>query len=473
MTLLLLLLLTLIACGDDETGDTATALPGDSGASITDDTGATDTVDTATPATDSGDTHETGTDTQDSGGEPVDADLDGYAEGDDCDDQDATVHPGATELCDGIDNDCDEGTTEEGLIQRSDGSLEASIQDALDVASPGETITLCPGTYTETLKIERSVILLGRDGAEQTVIDAASPAPKASTIEVTRNATARLEGLTITGGNGTLNDGERWGGGIYAGQSDGIEVVDCIVRGNQADWAAGMIGTGLYPAADVVTGTVFESNQAAWGGGAFILFHATLEGVTSQDNEAGYGGGGSVWYWSVSADPTTLIDGNTASVGGGGLFILDEGTWSGGVISGNTATELGGGVVLSRDAKIKDTTVSGNTTSGVGGGIAVDEDTYGLTRVDLVDNTAGQGGGLAVADGTGTLDTVTFSNSVATDTGGGILLTGRSTLTAVATPLSGSSPDDVTLGQGPSAVSYTTASASDFTCSSVSLTCTW
>lgn len=39
--------------------------------------------------------------------EPVDADGDGYEEGEDCDDADAAVNPGAAEICDGLDNDCD------------------------------------------------------------------------------------------------------------------------------------------------------------------------------------------------------------------------------------------------------------------------------------------------------------------------------------------------------------------------------
>jgi hypothetical protein len=43
----------------------------------------------------------------------VDLDKDGATSGRDCDDDDSTVYPGAPELCDGKDNDCDEGTTDE------------------------------------------------------------------------------------------------------------------------------------------------------------------------------------------------------------------------------------------------------------------------------------------------------------------------------------------------------------------------
>ena len=86
----LLSLLTLLACGDkDPPTDIGCCGGPDSDTASGDDTGDTDT--------------------------PLpDADADGYDIEADCDDTNAAIHPGADELCDEVDNNCD-GSTDEGV----------------------------------------------------------------------------------------------------------------------------------------------------------------------------------------------------------------------------------------------------------------------------------------------------------------------------------------------------------------------
>lgn len=75
---------------------------------------------------------------------------DGYVtrEGD-CDDQDPSVHQGANEVaCDGVDNDCSTRSVPPGGARLGEQRV-ASVQEALEAASPGDTIELCEGEHDD------------------------------------------------------------------------------------------------------------------------------------------------------------------------------------------------------------------------------------------------------------------------------------------------------------------------------------
>jgi len=87
----------------------------------------------------------------------------------------------------------------ETITVNASGSADyTSIQDAVDAANNGDTITVSPGTYYENVFVNKSVNLVGA-GADVTTIHASDPDTHVLYI---RTDGVNISGFTITGGTG-------------------------------------------------------------------------------------------------------------------------------------------------------------------------------------------------------------------------------------------------------------------------------
>jgi hypothetical protein len=101
----------------------------------------------------SGDESDTG-DSDEIDPEEVDDDEDGYSEAaGDCDDTDDTIHPGATDVCNGVDEDCDDLVDE-----------DAAEDDAYE---PNDTVDFPLGEMDSSLDIEVSAFLHDEDDVDR------------------------------------------------------------------------------------------------------------------------------------------------------------------------------------------------------------------------------------------------------------------------------------------------------------------
>jgi predicted outer membrane repeat protein len=364
-----------------------------------------------------------------SGTDDEDNDGDGYSEADgDCDDSASWRYPGATELCNGLDDNCDDDDDDQGIATWFDGDGAATdmttsmtgadgAPSAVSLSSAG-TLALCPGTWYANLEVTDDVSILGvgdgvtlSGGGTGTVITV----PDSVTISLD------IEGITITGGMS-----ESDAGGLNCLSDSEVTITDTTFTEN-----TGRSGSAIFGHCELtISGSTFNYNTALYAGtintdGLFVIKDSFIE----FNNASGSGGGisTSTYYGEIS---NTEIRYNSSTGSGGGVYVLQGNVDFEGVLFEHNSTagsEPGGGVSLAQGSSgtFENCTFKNNEGAGGGGlyayGLGSDATGFEISNSTFESNTATQGGAINMRGADGAiLDTLTFKGNTADGVGGAI-----------------------------------------------------
>jgi len=353
----------------------------------------------------------------------------------------------------------------------------ATIASGLAAASSGDTVLVSCGTYLEQGLLLKSGVTIRSTSENPACVTINGNGLGRVFDAVDVDSTARLEGLTIQGGNATA--GEFYaniGGGLRCvrshprvrnctftgnvakfGGAVGCErsnpsLIDCTFLDNEAngsDWAAGGAFYCRFSGPIVMTNATFISNEVhasttpADGGGIFSqesIIQATNCTFTGNSAQAGAGG-----FYSFDHDASVFIGctftANTANAGGAMYLETSYGRFIDCTFQDNTAAN-GGGVFMAMSSRpyFNDCDfLSNHATPFAGGGL----DSFGsiseILNCTFIGNTAQTfGGGLRFEGASqATIDRAVVRGNTSVSQGGGIQLAGTTTATVTNSTIHG------------------------------------
>ncbi|HCH61628.1 MAG TPA: hypothetical protein DFR83_02410, partial [Deltaproteobacteria bacterium] len=308
----------------------------------------------------------------------------------DCDDTNEAVFPGAVEVCNELDDDCDDLT--DGWMVPGDFD---TIQEGIEGASAGELICVEAGRWSENLDFRgKDVRVEGLRGSALTTLlpTWGTPGVLANKGETTA---AVFSGFTIDGGSTES-------GGAVLVDGSGLTLQDIVCESMKGEWTESIRG-GVVSVVDgelVVSESRFEDNGADFGGrsaGEVLGAVMYLEGSTVALSEVefignaayGYASGGTMTsfggavYGTGSTVTMEQVDfrENTVTVGSDGYSES---------AGGGAAAFVSGSNVTLTDVHFEGSAVKCGATltpcTSRGGALYIDDSTAALERVTMTES---------------------------------------------------------------------------------------
>ena len=219
-----------------------------------------------------------------------------------------------------------------------------SIQEALNAAAEGDTITVEDGTYTGPLNrnldfFGRAVVLRSASGPGECIIDCEGQS-RGITFNDGETASTIVDGFRIVNG---YVPGEGRGGGVYIELGSSPTIRNCIIENCAAYWGAGIMihDQGSSP---LIEWCEIRGNSFFWGGSSGIGVSGEAEAEIRHcvivNNTTGWGPGILVdWNSFVRVTRSTIAD-NVALASGSARNVT---AWHGATIELNSCIVWGGG----------------------------------------------------------------------------------------------------------------------------------
>lgn len=292
------------------------------------------------------------------------------------------------------------------------------VQDVVDLASAGDTIHLCAGTWEFASHVDTQMVQLSivGDGIDETIVDGGalydgdgervadgSMLFHSGAIDLLADMTIQNGGAVAEGDSAVIassvnvervhfyrNESEELGGALTVGAGT---ITSSSFVGNRA----GVYGGGVYAASLVLEDSTFEDNYAEYAGGAVVAFGPLVSrnsdfignyvsnegGDFSETGGGAIAGGGSV---SITGGSFT---GNAAAFGGGALYAAsgEAVSISGVDFENNITLGLGGAVLTHGPTEVSRSRFHANSGA-MGGAIFSIEEWISIDRSNFTSNTA-------------------------------------------------------------------------------------